>query len=155
MAEPRNQEDIPASIQQPSAVVHPPAQSEAQDSRGQAEPWSNRPEARAAIYGLLGAIIGGLATFGGAYWTGHQSQAAAQTTSERSSCVTFAAAAAQYQWTLQALADSVDQGGQAYNQARASLIAQIPRLYSDSVQVTFVANMTISRDAAAIANLVL
>jgi hypothetical protein len=40
-------------------------------------------EARAAIYGLLGAIVGGLATFGGAYWTGHQTQSETQLMSER------------------------------------------------------------------------
>lgn len=91
-----------------------------------------RSDARAAVYGLLGAIIGGLATFGGAYWTGHQTQSETQSTSERSAYVAFGEAAGQYANNLIQLKFAYENhDNQSYAQIRANLAAEVGPLYGD------------------------
>lgn len=105
----------------------------------------------AAAYGLLGAIVGGAATFAGAYWTGHQSQSAQQVVSDRTAYVEYAAAADQYKYNLVLIQDALSNHNNAdYAQIRISLIAEVAPLYSDETQVLLVAPSNIDNDATKI-----
>ena len=104
-------------------------------------------EARAAVYGLLGAIIGGLATFTGAYWTGHQTVSLAQSTSARAACEEFAAVTSQYLVDLDRIKDSIKEGNNSYSQTRTTTLAEVPLLYRDGVEVELYNNPTVGNDA--------
>jgi len=129
-----------------------------QPSGGQGQQPSNRfpkpaaSDARAAIYGLLGAIIGGLATFGGAYWTGHQAQSQEQIASERSAYVTFAAAGYQIATDLSQLLSTSSGSKAAYTAVRNRIISEVGSFNSDAVLVELVAPLNIARDAEDIVN---
>ena len=97
-------------------------------------PVSKRSEGRAAIYGLLGAIIGGLATFGGAYWTGHQTESLNQSTSERNAYVAFITLATQYEVNLTHLPEAVGNAN-SYGELRNTMNAEISSLISAGVTV--------------------
>ena len=113
---------------------------------------SGHSEARAAVYGLLGAIIGGLATFSGAYWTGHQTISLAQSTSAREACVEFSAAVSQYLIDLDRIKDSINAVGSSYAQARTTALSEVPLLYRDGVEVDLYNNSTVSDDTTQLAN---
>jgi hypothetical protein len=104
------------------------------------------------VYGLLGAIIGGLATFGGAYWTGHQSQSAADIAARRSAYIEFTAAVDQYRQDLVRLEDSLRQGGKSYDHERSRLDAELPTLFRDAALVKLIGKWPVDRDAALTAN---
>ncbi len=117
-------------------------------TNSQSESKSTHSEARAAIYGLLGAIIGGLATFGGAYWTGHQAQSETQSTSQRSAYVIFGGAAQQYILNLVQLGDAIDHhNGESYKQIRTQLLAEWSPLYSDFITIRLISPTYIGDDA--------
>jgi hypothetical protein len=122
---------------------------------GPQAPIAMRSDVRAAVYGLLGAIIGGLATFAGAYWSGHQTLSLAQSTTARAACVAFASVADQYLNNLRQLQDSLNEGSNSYARARTTIIAGLPSLYADSVQVDLSNDRTVSQDAADLASTVL
>jgi hypothetical protein len=109
-------------------------------------PRPRSPEARAAIYGLLGAIVGGLATFGGAYWTGHQTQSETQLMSERSAYVAYEGVVHQYAYDLIQLQNRNNQVGPSYAGLRTSLIAQVTPLWSDLALIQLISPQSISND---------
>jgi hypothetical protein len=142
----------PTANQALGQVSLEPALPGGRNGEGSAKPGAAGSDGRAAVYGLLGAIIGGLATFGGAYWTGHQSENSALVTSQQNACVTFASAADQYLQDLNSLQDSLDQGGAVYAQARARLSAEVPTLYKAAVEVEFINKNPVTADAITITN---
>jgi hypothetical protein len=115
-------------------------------------PMPKPSEARAAVYGLLGAIIGGLATFAGAYWTGHQTISLAESTSARAACVEFADATSQFLVDLDRISDSLNEGGNSYTQTRTTALAEVPLLYRDGDEVLLYNNPTVGGEASRLAS---
>lgn len=130
-----------------------------QSSGGQADQRSSQhskplTEARAAAYALVGAIVGGLATLGGAYWTGHQAQSEAQVVAERSAYINFAAVAYQVATNLSLLTNASSNHDQAsYTAARDRIIADVGPLNSDAVSVELLAPLDIAYDAESVVNI--
>lgn len=125
-----------------------PSSSKAADA---VAPAPIRSEGRAAVYGLLGALIGGLATFAGAYWTGHQTQSLAQSSTERSAYVAFAAAAAQFEFNIYQLQFNTAGGDKkSFEQITTNLYAENPSLFSDYTLVRLSSDPTIENDVTSI-----
>jgi hypothetical protein len=104
------------------------------------------------VYGLLGAIIGGLATFGGAFWTGHQSQSAADITARRGAYIEFTAAVDQYRQDMVRLEDSLRQGGKSYDHERSRLDAELPTLFRAATLVKLIGKWPVDQDAVLTSN---
>ena len=89
-------------------------------AEGKSSSASKRPEARAAIYGLLGAVIGALASFGGVYWSQQQTQSTARSASEQSAVVATIAKADDYANGLFQLRDAlINNDSASYSEIRA------------------------------------
>jgi hypothetical protein len=112
---------------------------------------SRQSESRAAVYGLLGAIIGGLATFGGAYWTGHQTESSNQISAERSAIIAFVSAAQQYELNLEDIPGTV-QNVNLYGELHNTLYAEAPALLGDAFLVGLSSSHAVEVDAAELSN---
>jgi hypothetical protein len=109
------------------------------EARGSGGP--NRSAARsAAIFGLAGALIGGVASFGGSYWTAHQVQSSAQVSAERSAYVSFTARTYQYMDNLVQLERGANPA--LYATLRTNLNNQIGPLFSALALVQYVGSNT-------------
>jgi len=96
-------------------------------------------EARAAVYGLIGALIGSLASIGGVYLTAHQTASGIT----RGTYVSFIAKAERYSADL----IEVQYNTEAYADVRAKLQTEVAPLIAAEVSVRLLGNGNLGAEA--------
>ena len=115
----------------------------------------NQPERRAAVFGLLGALVGGAASLGGSYVSVHETTRAAaaerqeaRITQQRTVYLDFATKANQYSVDL--LEVSQLDGQTAYARVRDRLIREVAPLYTAYQSVLFTGPKQVSDKAGVV-----